>query len=315
MITTTDAAGHMTRRIAFPLIVAALFCWAAFTAGGLDIEGNFQLANIGFTPARASTDAAYAGTDFFAGGNLSLHQDMPGGIRIEAALQRDLITGNTVGALLQYRTDYFRVGLGPYLGLVDTTPNFLRPGVSALLGVEYPGVAFVTLRTDNAQGGQATGSSFAQNNEVRLGFYVRDSAICSFIVSYGQSASTQGGTEQVDSLTSYMFDVKVFEKNVPFRLDFNFAYQALLRQYLDGVTNPSHGLNSVMAGLGIDLVITPSFALLLGFRTSVWTVGNGVLSAVSDIGFSPFLFQASAGFRVTFGDSADSADSAGTAAQ
>jgi hypothetical protein len=299
----------MTRRLAVPTIVAALLCSTALSAGGLDIEGSFQLGNIGFTPARASTDATYAGADYFAGANLSLRQDMGSGIRIEAAAERDLITGDSFSAMLQYKAEYFRIGLGPYLGLVNSTPNFLRPGLSTLLGVEYPGVVFLTLRTDNSQGTQATTAdvSSAQNNEIRLGFYVRDSAICSLGFSYAQFASIQGGTQQVDSLTAYTFDVKVFEKNVPYRLDFNFAYQVLLRQYLDGITNPSHGLNSVMAGLGVDVVISPSFALLFGFRTSVWSFGTGVLSGLSDIGFSPFLFQASTGFRVTLGNTADSA--------
>jgi hypothetical protein len=299
----------MRSRLVLPTIVTALFCSAAFSAGGLDIEGSFQLGNVGFTPARASTDATYAGADYFAEANLSLHQNMGGGIRLDAALERDLITGDSISAMLQYKAEYFRIGLGPYLGLVNTTPNFLRPGISTLLGVEFPGVVFLTLRTDNSQGGQATtaDNSSAQNNEIRLGFYVRDSAICSFGFSNEQLASTRGGTEQVDSLTAYSFDVKVFEKNVPYRLDFNFAYRVLLRQYLDGVTNPSHGLNSVVAGLGVDVVATPSFTLLFGLRTSIWSFGTGVLSGVSDIGFSPFLFQASAGFRVTLGNAADSA--------
>ena len=197
------------------------------------------------------------------------------------------------------------MALGPYLGLAGAVPNILKPGISALLGAQLPGIAFLTLRTDIAQGGQAADAFAAQNSDIILGFYVRDSAICSFGVSYDQLSSVPSGTQQVDSLTAYTFDVEVFEKNVPYRLDFNFAYQVLLRQYLDGAANPEHGLDSVVAGVGVDVLVTPSVVLLLGFRASVWTLGTGALSGLSDIGFAPFLFQASAGFRVTLGDAAD----------
>src|SRR5512147_2913356 len=130
----------MARKPVLSIMCAALFCSAALSVHALDIEGSVQLGNVGFAAARAATDGTYTGADYFAGGYLSLHHDMPGGIRIEAALQRDLITGNTFGALLQYRSEYFRVGLGPSIGIVESSPNILRPGIAALLGVEYPGV-------------------------------------------------------------------------------------------------------------------------------------------------------------------------------
>lgn len=296
----------MTRTFALSIIIAALLCCATTTAFGLEIEGSFLLGNLGFTPTRAGTDTTYAAADYFWGGHLSYRQDLSSNIQVEAALKRDLIVGNSISALLQYRSDYFRVALGPYLGLLNSSSNVLKSGISTLLGAELPGIAFLTLRTDSSLGGQAStsGDYFAQSNELLLGFYIQNSAICSFGLLYEQFASMQGSTEQVDSLTAYSFDVKVFEKNVPYRLDFNFAYQSLLRQYLGG---PSVGLDSVIAGAGIDLLISPSFALILGFRTSVYTFGSGNLSSLVDIGFSPFLFQASAGFRVTLADAAPSA--------
>ena len=162
------------------------------------------------------------------------------------------------------------------------------------------------LRTDSSLGGQAStsGDYFAQSNRIVLGFYVRDSAICQFGLWYEQFASTPGATEQVDSLTEYSFDVKVFEKNVPYRLDFNLAYQSLQRQYLGG---PTETLGSAIVGAGITLILSPEFALILDFRASVWSFGADALTGFSDIGVSPFLFQGSAGFRVTVPDGAPSA--------
>jgi hypothetical protein len=161
-------------------------------------------------------------------------------------------------------------------------------------------VLFLTLRTDSSLGGQATtsGDYFAQANQILLGFYIKDTAICSLGLLYEQFSSTPGAMLIVDSLTAYSFDVKVFEKNVPYRLDFNFAYQTLQRQYVGGNT---HALGSIIAGAGIDFLITKAFALTLDFRSSVYSFGTSFPN-LQDIGFSPFIFQASAGFRVVLAD-------------
>ncbi|MGD0725436.1 MAG: hypothetical protein ABSB63_07710 [Spirochaetia bacterium] len=293
----------MTRTFALTIIITALLCGAASSAAGLEIEASFQLGNLGFTPTRDPADATYTGADYFWGGSLFLTQNFSSSIQVDAALNRDLIVGNSLSALFQYKTDYFRVGIGPYLGLLNSSSTILKSGISSLLRAEFPGVAFVSLRTDGSLGAlTSTGDNSAQRNEIILGFYIRNSAICSFGLSYKELDYFKGSIPVIDSLTAYSFDVKVFEKNVPYRLDFNFAYEALLRRYDDPI-GPSHGLASAIVGAGIDLLISPAFALTFGLRTSVWTFGTDFLSGFSDIGFSPFLFQGSAGFRIVLPDS------------
>ena len=282
-------------------MVAALFFGAALCASGSEIEGSLQLGNFGFAPTRAITDDSFNGTDAFWGGALTWRQDISSSIQVETALRRDLIMGNSISAVLQYKSDYFRVAMGPYLGLLNSSSNILKAGISTLLGAEIPGVAFLRLQTESSLGGQAStsGDYFAQSNGIVLGFYVRDSAICGLGLTYKQFAWMQGETELIDSLLEYSFNAQVYEKNVPYRLNFNAAWQTLLRQAVGG---PSQGLSIIILGAGIDIVISPAFALLLDFRTSIYAVGSGVLSGISAVGFSPFIFQASAGFRVTLAD-------------
>ncbi len=295
----------MKKTFVHSIIITALFCGSAPFAGGLEIDGNLFFGNIGFAPTRASTDATFAGSDYFWGGSLSLREDLSSNARIEAALIRDLITGNSISAMFQYRTGWFRVGIGPSIGLLNFPSavlqpgSVLKPGISTLIGIEVPGAIIASLRTDISLGGLAntTGDYSAQSNQLLFGFYAGDFAICTLGMLYEQFDSVTSTSVLTDSLTAYSFDVSVFEKNVPYRLDFNFAYQTLQRQYqLVGV---SHGLSSVIVGAGIDLIFTPAFTFTLAFRTSVWTFGAGVLSGLSDVGFAPFLFQGSAGFRIT----------------
>jgi hypothetical protein len=296
----------MTRRSALSLVCLVLLSGAAPLAGGLEIIGDFQLGNIGFAATRASTDATLPGSDWFWGGFLSVREDLSSNIKIDALLQRDQIAGNTVSALFQYTAEFFRVGMGPYLGLLNSPTAILKSGVTTLVGLEIPGKAFVSLRTDSSVGGQtgAANGYVAENDILRLGFYVGDAAICTLGMTFKQLSATSGTTEVVDSLTDYSFDVKFYEKNVPFRLDFVFAWQVLQRQYIDGASEATHGLGSLIAGAGIDLIFSSTFALTLDFSTSLWSVGSDVLAGQSAAGFAPFLFQASAGFELTLPSSA-----------
>ncbi len=294
----------MTRK-PVPLFIIAVFCCGAVTSAfGLEIEGNFQLANLGFTQSRDEADARYSGSDYFWGGALSLRKDISNNIQFEAALARDLIMGNSLSALVQYKSDYVRAGMGPYLGLFNSPSINLKSGISTLLGLELPGVVFISLRTNSSLGGQSsdTRDYFAQSNTVLLGFYMGDFGIATLGLTYEQLNSSQKDIPLTDSLTVYSLDMKFFEKNVPYRLDFSFSYQALLRQYDDGGANPEHGLDSLIFGAGLDMLFTPEFALTLAVRASIYAFGTGVLSGMSDLGIAPFLFQASAGFRVTLPD-------------
>ncbi len=297
----------MKNRCALCAVFAALLCCVpASLAGALEIDGSFQLGNLGFSADRASTDSTLPGAAYLWAGTLSVSANVANNIQILAELQRDLVAGNTVSALFQYTTDYFRVGMGPYLGLFNSPATVLKSGISTLVGLAVPGKAFVTLRTDSSLGGQAgvsAGGYYAESDDLRFGFYAADAAICTIGLVYKQLSLPQ----TVDSLTAYSFDVKVFQKNIPFRLDFNLAYETLARQYLDGASNPTHGLASFIVGAGIDLVLSDTFFLSLGFQSSVVTLGSGVLAGQSAFGFAPLLFQASAGFGITLPDSSGTA--------
>lgn len=132
----------MTRTFALTIIITALLCGAASSAAGLEIEASFQLGNLGFTSKRNPADATYTGADYFWGGSLFLTQNFSSSIQVDAALNRDLIVGNSLSALFQYKTDYFRVGIGPYLGLLNSSSTILKSGnfLAAPCGVPGRGI-------------------------------------------------------------------------------------------------------------------------------------------------------------------------------
>jgi hypothetical protein len=293
---------NMARARLHPYLLILMLTVPVAAAGCLEIGGEFQLGNMGFTSSRSSSDTSFKGGDYFWGGSLYITQGVMDNFQVEGGVFRDLILGNVVYSLLQYRTDYFSLGIGPFLGLFNSSSVFMKSGISTLVRLELPGVAYVSLRTDGTLGNAVSteGDYSEQRSDIALGFYVPN-AICTLSLSSLEFVSMQGTAQVVDSLTEYSLKVVVFEKNVPFRLDFDFAYQVLLKKYIDGAANPTHGLTSFILGVGLDLLFSKEFSFLLDMETSVYTVGTSQLSAFSDVGFAPFLFRASSGFRLILG--------------
>ncbi len=280
-------------------ITAALLLLSALSAGSLEIGGVFQLANLGFQPNRAESDTSFSGTDFLYGGSLYMRTAIPEHFQVEAGYRRDLILRNVVYSLLEYRVDYFSLGVGMFVGFFNSGGSALNSGIITSVSLELPGVVFVSLRSDNSlTGSLGEDGDFSQRLiDLAVGFYVKN-AICSLILSSKQYSEMQGGFEIIDHLIRYSFKADIFQKNVPFRLVLTFAYQTLDKKYT--ATPTDHGLNSLLLGTELAFSLGPRLELFLGVDSSLFTLGTGQLSAISDAGFAPYLFQAYTGFRLNF---------------
>jgi hypothetical protein len=167
--------------------------------------------------------------------------------------------------------------------------------------LELPGVVFVSLRSDNSLTGSLNESGdFSQSLiDLTLGFYAKN-AICSFILSSKQYSELQGTTEIIDHLISYSFKADIFQKNIPFRLVLTFGYQTLDKKYTDAGVSINHGLNSVLLGTELDVVLGSRLELIFGIDNNLFTLGSGLLAGNNYFGFAPYLFQAYTGFRLNF---------------
>lgn len=272
----------------------------------LEIDGVFHLGNLGFAQTRASTDASFTGADFFWGGALSVVQDISESFLVEVGTYRDLILGNTLTSSFKYRTDYFTLGIGTYLGFFNSTSYALKSGVSTDVQLELPGIVIMSVHTENSLGStlRDLGDYIQTRNAITLGFYVFN-AICTLSMDSKEFSLNAGALQTVDGLTDYSFRIQVYEKNVPLRFNFAFSYQILSKEFIDGATNPVHTLNSLVLGTGLDLIFSGTFDIFVDFSASVYTWGSGQLAGFSVMGFQPFLFQGSTGFRLSFPASKD----------
>jgi hypothetical protein len=280
--------------------IVTFFMLSVFSAGSLEIGGVFQLGTLGFQPTRDQSDTSYSGADFLYGGSVYMRTDIADRFQVEAGFEKDLLLRNVLYTLLQYRMDYFSLGVGMFLGLFNSGGSTLNSGISTSVSLELPGVAFVSLRSDNSLADRLSESGdFSQQRiDLSVGFYVKN-AICSLNLST-KEYSELGSIEVVDRLTRYSFKADIYQKNIPFRLVLSFAYQMLGKKYLDGVNNPNHGLNSLLFGTELDLVLGPRLLLMCGIENDLFTFGTGELAGHTYVGFEPYLFQAYTGFRLNF---------------
>ncbi len=279
------------RTITLCLLVALL---GARAAAGLDLGMEARAGNLGFRTDRTSTDTSLPGGDFFWGVSVFGSQALSESITVESGFYTDPVLRNTSRTLFTYNARFLSVGIGPVFGLFNDLGTPLKSGLSSFVRLEYPGVIFVTLRSDSTIGGSLVrvGDYSQERTDVALGIYFPN-AICTLSVtarSFEQKADTQNVT---DSLTEYTFATEIYKKNVPYRLRVWMAYQDLSRSYITGSTVTAT-LGSVILGTQVEVILAGPVTLRAGVEGNVYSFGLGTLVG-SD---SAFLFRSYAGLRL-----------------
>ena len=201
---------------------------------------------------------------------------------------------NTSRTLFTYNTKFLSVGLGPVFGLFNDLGTPVKSGLSSFVRLEYPGVIFVSLRSDSSIGGSLVqvGDYAQERTDIALGVCFPN-AICTLswtTRTFEQKAETQNVT---DGLTEYTFATEIYKKNVPYPLRVWMAYQDLTRSYITGFTATAT-LGSVILGTQVDVTLAGPVTLRAGVEGNVYSFGLGTLVG-SD---STFLFRSYAGFRM-----------------
>ncbi len=297
----------MTRRVTLRArlltLVAAFLLGATAPLCPLDLGLTFGMGNLGIDPARELTDTSFPGTAAFLGpyvwgASLYGRQPLTETIRFEAGFTADPVLRNQVYALISYSEKVITIGVGPYFGLLNLLPDgsgmVLKPGLSAAVQVELPGIAFVRFRSDGSIGGELveTGNYLQERSEVGFGFYVHN-AIWSLNLETKKLTFLQESYQTVDAFTSYSFRTDIFQKNVPFRVGVAFSYQTLSRTSYTS-TPVTDTLNSVVASVSLELPVASFLTLSAAFDGSVYDFGQGQLAG----GKAYFLFRGSTGIRL-----------------
>jgi hypothetical protein len=284
-------------------LATLLLLLTAEQAAGVELEARFNLGNIGFDQERDPADSTYTGLDWLWGGSVEVNHGFSDRTAIKAGVYRDDVLRNVAYALLYYNLDFLSMGIGTIQGVGNTDGTILKPGIASSVELHFPGIMFTRLLFDYSLGGLfegETGDYLQSRNELALGFYARN-AICALSFESKKFVEQQAAQQVVDSLQRYAFTVDIYKKNTPFRLLLSFAYQSLQKKFLDGVTNPVHTLDSLMAGLELNVEVTRYLTLMLGLDSAVLTFGDDYLAGIpTNPGPGGYLFTARTGFTLNF---------------
>jgi hypothetical protein len=276
-------------------LALVLFLLPAGRAAGVELNFLFDLGNLGFEPDRSDTDTTYSGQEFFWGGAVEVVHSFSANTAVKGGFYRDPVLRNFAYALLYYNLDFFSLGVGTIQGFLNSTSEILKPGIASEIQLSFPGVMFARIRFDTSLGVQLMepGDYTQSRNELSIGVYVPN-AICSVNFESKKFIEQQAAAQVVDSLMRYSLRADIYQKNVPYRLHLSLAYQSLQKKYLDAATTLDT-LNSVMAGVGLDVDVTRYLTLLASLDSAVFTAGEDQLAGLSNPAPGGYLFQAQAG--------------------
>jgi hypothetical protein len=202
---------------------------------------------------------------------------------------------NTSYTIFTYSQKFLTLGIGPFFELFNDPTTLLKSGISTLVRLDLPGVAFVSFRSDSSIGSDlvAVGDYLQSRFDVAFGFFVPN-AICTLSVSTRQFEQKQASSTLVDSLTEYSFSTDIYRKNVPYRLLLSCSYQSLGKSFVAAATS-SAVVNSLVVGTELSVALSDSWLLNAGMEGTVYSFGTGTLLGSG----SPFLFRSFAGVKVS----------------
>ncbi|MFP4383082.1 MAG: hypothetical protein ACLFSE_03495 [Spirochaetia bacterium] len=284
----------MIRKLIVPAI---LFFIAISSVSGLDLSFSYNMGNLDYKNTRAITETTFTGKKFPWGFTVWGADQVGSQLELEAGFTADPVLRNLAYSRVSYQNRFFTLGVGPFLGLFNSKSSLLKSGISTFVRVEWTGVLFFSVLSENTIGGNIidTGDYSQERNVITGGFYVKN-AICS-LKAVNKRYTTMDDTHRiVDDFKEYSFNTDIHEKNVPFTILLSFAYQDRTKSFIPLDTTLStvrHSLGSVIVGTQVTVHPSRVMDIVLDLESSVFTFGRNALLGVS--GTDTYLFNAKAG--------------------
>jgi len=280
-------------RKALPLLLLITLSVGAFA---FDVGAYFDLSNLDFVRTRTAADTTLPGAAYLWGVQVSGRDQLSEGLALDLSYSRDSVLRNIAFTRLAYIDDFFSITVGPFFGLLNSPTSIVQSGLSTTVELYIPGVTFLRLRSDNSLSGRlvVTGDYIQEQSELAIGFYTPNVIPTLYIASKRYSTKTDAG-EAIDSLTEYGITTDIFQKNVPYQVALNFAYQNAARQFVEATT-VNHAYGSLVIGARITLSLFEAFTVIADLDSSIYTFGHEFL--IGEVSSDSFLFRLSTGVEV-----------------
>jgi len=288
-----------TRSIALAALLLLASGPAAGRAAALEFGLIGSAGNLGFPWTQLAqipgTDP-YPATNYYWGGSAFFSMPLGDDASLGLTLERDPVLRHVLGATVQFERGLARIAVGPFFGLFNSTAVPFSAGLSTSIRFQWPGIAYVSARSDGAIAigvlADALGAEPQARAELAAGFYTPNAIISAVVGASSFSESDPDGSTVTDALSSYLLTIDIFKKNVPYTL-FTKAGLEIRSKYYEA-TGTTDALGSLVMGLTATVEAMPGWKIIGSFTSGVFVFGLEELTGQSPAG-SDFFFDAALG--------------------
>jgi len=287
-------------------IVSTVAALALLAAGGaaaaLDAGFVFRSSNLQFPWDEAApipaTVTTFPADNLFWGGEAWVSESLGEEADVRVSYERDPVLRNSVTAAVQFERGIARISVGPRIGLFNDDETPFSAGLSATVRLQWPGVAYVSMRSDGglSVGVLSGGADPQARAELATGLYFHN-VILSGIVSAKRfnELDSSGDAAITDSWTRYALEADIFKKNVPYTLLLSMGYELRSKRFVEA--DKTDSLGAIVLGATATAKMTKSLSLVAELGSGFYTFGLDELSGRGPSS-SSFMFSAGLGMTV-----------------
>jgi hypothetical protein len=283
-------------KIALATLAIAL---ASRTAFAIELGLETQTGNLHFpwSPTTPTTAASFPTSNFYFAGKAWMNAPLGEDASIQVLYDLDPVLRNSAVAAVKFERGIASIAVGPLFGFLNSSSSAFSAGISAQVRLQWPGVAYVSMRSD---GGTAISifqadSSPQARTELSAGLYVPNAILSAVVSAKRFNELDANGALVTDSLLRYAMTVDVFKKNVPYTALLSLGYELRSKRYAGPDLTDS--LGSIVLGLDAAAQLSPALKLKGSFSTGAYVFGLDGLRGRGP-GPNAFLFNAGLGLSI-----------------
>ena len=274
-----------------------LFIAVFLTAGlhALDITVIGGVGNMSFDTASENPlgSGEFKG-NFYPLVRLTVSDQISDSIGCSATLERDPVLRNTLSCDMIIESGFLKLSVGPLFGLFSTWQTPVKPGISAGICFEFPGIIFIDLKGGASFGTiREKGDYTMELSRIALGFWLPNLVNTISITNHRFTMAKTSSLTTEDELFRVCNRIDIYAKNIPYTISIDMGYQSLKRSY-DGTANGEDLIRAVFLGFETAITIKPSFIFHLGAEVPVYIWGKEPLTRAD----KHWCFQAFTGFTI-----------------
>lgn len=260
-----------------------------------EVFADFSVGNLGFARDRDPGDSGLPRDTYPWGFTTGIVHPVFDTVELELALRRDPVTGNSTDLLFRHRAEYVELAVGPILGVYnsDAKPGLIQPGVAAALRFNFGAVGFAAASIRTALGSDPSEEGDYRQSEraYEAGIFVPN-VVLSLFHGTNEFLEIRDIGPVTDTRTATELRARVFQKNVPYRINLSFGYH----DYEKAFPAETQAFGALILGTEVITQVSSRVELSLRLESALYAFGRAeLLGAESG---SNYFFRAGAGTRI-----------------